>query len=314
MDRGEAINIIAQVRLFLINTKPVINDYDSIENKEPVMAAILRDIDGFYKGVRDFKRAVDYFLSAYEYDRPVHAAITEIGEIAREIHFGGAFKSVRDFDNRTPEAVLFRIVCGISANVRHYLKFACVSDAASSVEDDGTPAVEGDASSVQDPGTPTSCDTSSVEDPGTPTSCDTSSVEDAGTPAVEGDASSVEDAGTPTSSDSDTSSDEIMFVRSPYGLDIDEARKYFSRAIEKGFMEKTDNGFKWLYGGNRGQIRLGYFCSKVYNNPRPVNALEEAFGVKKLSSSISIATECQAVRRADVSKWRDHIDSEIFFD
>lgn len=282
MDRGEAINIIAQVRLFLINTKPVINDYDSIENKEPVMAAILRDIDGFYKGVRDFKRAVDYFLSAYEYDKPVHAAITEIGEIAREIHLGGAFKSVKDFDNRTPEAVLFRIVCGISANVRHYLKFACVSDAASSVEDTGTP---------------TSSDTSSVEDAGTPTSSDTSSVESTGTPAVEGDASS-----------------ETMFARSPYGLDIDEARKYFSRAIEKGFMEKTDNGFKWLYGGNRGQIRLGYFCSKVYNIPRPINALEEAFRVRKLSSSISIATECQAVRRADVSKWRDHIDSEIFFD
>ena len=296
MDRGEAINIIAQVRLFLINTKPVINDYDSIENKETVMAAILRDIDGFYKGVRDFKRAVDYFLSAYGYDKPVHAAITEIGEIAREIHFGGAFKSVRDFDNRTPEAVLFRIVCGISANVRHYLKFAFVSDAASSVEDDGTPAVEGDASSVEDAGTPTSSDTSSVEDTGTPTSSDTSSVEGTGTPTNSGAASS-----------------ETMFALSPYGLDTYEARKYFSRAIEKGFMEKTGNGFKWLYGGDKGQIRLGYFCLRVYDHPRPINALEEAFGVKKISSSISSA-ECQPARRADARKWRDRIDSDIFFD
>ena len=269
MDRGEAINIIAQVRLFLINTKPVINDYDSIENKEPVMAAILRDIDGFYKGVRDFKRAVDYFLSAYGYDKPVHAAITEIGEIAREIHLGGAFKSVRDFDNRTPEAVLFRIVCGISANVRHYLKFAFVSDS--------------DASSVEGTGTPTSCDAaSSVEDPGTPTS-------------------------------SGAASSETMFALSPYGLDTYEARKYFSRAIEKGFMEKTGNGFKWLYGGDKGQIRLGYFCLKVYDHPRPINALEEAFGVKKISSSISSA-ECQPARRADARKWRDRIDSDIFFD
>ena len=309
MDRGEAINIISKVRRFILDTKPVINDYDSIENKEPVMAAILRDIDGFYKGVRDFKRAVDYFLSAYGYDKPVHAAITEIGEIVEEIRFEGAYKSVMNFDNRTPEAVLFRIICCIKANVRHYLKFACVSDSdASSVEDAGTPtSSDSDASSVEDAGTPTSSDAaSSVEDAGTPTSSDS-------------DASSVEDAGTPTSSDAassveDAASSEIMFVRSPYGLDIDEARKYFSRAIEKGFIEKTDNGFKWLYGGNRGQIRLGYFCSKVYNIPRPINALEEAFGVKKLSSSISIATECQAVRRADVSKWRDHIDSEIFFD
>ena len=181
MDRGEAINIISKVRRFILDTKPIINDYDSIENKEPVMAAILRDIDGFYKGVRDFKRAVDYFLSAYGYDKPVHAAITEIGEIAREIHFGGAFKSVRDFDNRTPEAVLFRIVCGISANVRHYLKFAFVSDAASSVEGIGTPTSSDAASSVEGIGTPTSSDAaSSVEGTGTPTSSDAaSSVEDA---------------------------------------------------------------------------------------------------------------------------------------
>ena len=170
MDRGEAINIISKVRRFILDTKPIINDYDSIENKEPVMAAILRDIDGFYKGVRDFKRAVDYFLSAYEYDRPVHAAITEIGEIVEEIRFEGAYKSVMNFDNRTPEAVLFRIICGIKANVRHYLKFAFVNDS------------DSDASSVEGTGTPTSSDsdTPSVEGTGTPTSSDAaSSVEDA---------------------------------------------------------------------------------------------------------------------------------------
>ena len=279
MDRGEAINIISKVRRFILDTKPIINGYDSIVNKEDVIKATLRDIDGFYNGVRDLKQAVDYFLSTYRYDKPVHEAIAEIGKIVEGIRFEGAYKSVMDFDHRTPEAELFYVIGSIAANVRHYLKFAFVSDSDA-------------ASSVEDAGTPTSCDS------------DAQSVEDAGAPAVEGDASSVEDA----------ASSEIMFVRSPYGLDIDEARKYFSRAIEKGFMEKTDNGFKWLYGGNRGQIRLGYFCSKVYNIPRPINALEEAFGVKKLSSSISIATECQAVRRADVSKWRDHIDSEIFFD
>ena len=153
MDRGEAINIISKVRRFILDTKPIINGYDSIENKEPVMAAILRDIDGFYKGVRDFKRAVDYFLSAYEYDRPVHAAITEIGEIVEEIRFEGAYKSVMNFDNRTPEAVLFRIICGIKANVRHYLKFAFVNDSdsdASSVEGTGTPTSSDAASSVED--------------------------------------------------------------------------------------------------------------------------------------------------------------------
>ena len=159
------------------------------------MAAILRDIDGFYKGVRDFKRAVDYFLSAYEYDRPVHAAITEIGEIVEEIRFEGAYKSVMNFDNRTPEAVLFRIICGIKANVRHYLKFAFVNDS------------DSDASSVEGTGTPTSSDAaSSVEDAGTPTSSDAaSSVEDAGTPTSSGAASSVEDAGTTTSSDAASS-------------------------------------------------------------------------------------------------------------
>ena len=77
MDRGEAINIISKVRRFILDTKPIINGYDSIENKEPVMTAILRDIDGFYNGVRDLKQAVDYFLSAYGYDKPVHVCPTK---------------------------------------------------------------------------------------------------------------------------------------------------------------------------------------------------------------------------------------------
>ena len=76
-------------------------------------------------------------------------------------------------------------------------------------------------------------------------------------------------------------------------------------------MEKTNNGYKWLFGGSRGQARLGYFCFKVYNQPRPINPLEKLFGVKKLSASITNAG-IEPIRQ-DVKKWRQEMDTKIFF-
>ncbi len=83
---------------------------------------------------------------------------------------------------------------------------------------------------------------------------------------------------------------ELIFSKSQQGdmadnklpeeLRTEQAIKYFSRALEAGYMEKTDTGYKWLYGGGRGQARLGYFCYKVYSTPRPINKLEELFGIK----------------------------------
>lgn len=104
----------------------------------------------------------------------------------------------------------------------------------------------------------------------------------------------------------------VQIIRLPKELDLENVRKYFARAMSAGFVEQTAMGYKWVYGGNRGQARLGYFCMKVFSNPRPLKELETLFGVTKLSSSITSAYN-EGVR-ADVKSWRSELDSKIFFD
>ncbi len=99
----------------------------------------------------------------------------------------------------------------------------------------------------------------------------------------------------------------------PKELGQENVRKYFVRAMSVGFIERTEMGYKWVYGSSRGQARLGYFCMKVFSNPRPINELEKLFGVTKLSSSITSACNNEGVR-ADVKSWRSELDSKIFFD
>lgn len=98
----------------------------------------------------------------------------------------------------------------------------------------------------------------------------------------------------------------------PTPLNTDRARKYFKRALECGFIKLSGNGYKWVYGDDKGQVRLGYFCYKTFEAPRPINYLEELFRVRKLSASISNAST-EAIR-ADVIAWRKEIDCKIFFD
>ena len=102
--------------------------------------------------------------------------------------------------------------------------------------------------------------------------------------------------------------DEAGALNLPAELDTERARKNFPKAIEAGFMCKTDSGYKWLYGGSNGQVRLGYFISKTYDHGRPINKLERLFNVQKLSSSISQA-ETYNGKRADVLEWRTKIDT-----
>ncbi len=94
----------------------------------------------------------------------------------------------------------------------------------------------------------------------------------------------------------------------PKPLDVGNARKYIERAIEKGYMEQNGNGCRWL----RTKAQLGYFCSRVYAQPRPLNAIEDFFGVKKISSSITQAD--YAATRVDVKTWRKEIDDALFYD
>lgn len=101
------------------------------------------------------------------------------------------------------------------------------------------------------------------------------------------------------------------FLNLPPDLNTERARKYFPRAIDAGFMAKTNSGYKWLFGGNKGQARLAYFCGKVYSNPYPISQLEVIFNVKNLSASITQST--YEAKRADVIRWRAEID-RIFED
>lgn len=94
----------------------------------------------------------------------------------------------------------------------------------------------------------------------------------------------------------------------PIELDTPEAQKYLSRAVAAGMMEITDTGAKW----KTAVTRLGYLCSKIYQQPRPIAALEKYFGVSKLSTSITNAS--LPATRSDVKKWRAEIDTKIFYD
>lgn len=108
----------------------------------------------------------------------------------------------------------------------------------------------------------------------------------------------------------DVPHDEVAELDLPAELDTERARKYFKRAIDAGFMCKTDSGYKWLYGGSNGQVRLGYFISKTYGSGRRVNKLERLFDVQKLSASITQA-ETYNGHRADVLEWRTEIDTML---
>ena len=70
--------------------------------------------------------------------------------------------------------------------------------------------------------------------------------------------------------DDDISSgaEQAKEVSLPSELDTEGARKYFARAIEGRYMKKEGNGYKWLFGDTKGQVRLGYFCSKVFTPPQ----------------------------------------------
>lgn len=100
-------------------------------------------------------------------------------------------------------------------------------------------------------------------------------------------------------------------VNLPNELNNNNAKVYFARALECGYIKYTNNGYRWSFGGSKGQARLGYFCFKVYNQPRPISQLEKLFGVSKLSASITNAGF--EPKRADVKEWRKEMDNKIFF-
>ena len=91
----------------------------------------------------------------------------------------------------------------------------------------------------------------------------------------------------------------------------DKVRKYYTRAIDEGWIIETDYGYKWKWGEPRGKARLGYFIKKAYDPDGfgviPYKALGTLFGVKRLDSTIY-----QLV--GGKPKWQDEIDNKVFYD
>ncbi len=96
------------------------------------------------------------------------------------------------------------------------------------------------------------------------------------------------------------------------------AREAFGKAIERGWMEKSSNGYKWLgFDGKAELAKLAYFCGKIYgykhlskNNQNtaglPWHDLEDLFKVKNLQSS-----NYGVYERTKIQSWRNIVD--VFF-
>ncbi|MCI6111441.1 MAG: hypothetical protein MR706_07495 [Prevotella sp.] len=100
-------------------------------------------------------------------------------------------------------------------------------------------------------------------------------------------------------------------------LDINRAKTYFQKAIEKGWIAKEGNKLTWQGIGTRAHdSQLAYFCGKVFDYRHsvngnagtkfPKNELEKLFGVKNLYSLLRQVHEAKGKQ-----KWRACID-ELF--
>lgn len=107
--------------------------------------------------------------------------------------------------------------------------------------------------------------------------------------------------------------DEIVL---PKELDTKNARKYFAKAIERNYMEITDDGkYNWLGTNDKGnRSELAYFLGKVYGYVHtisgnagedfPEDSLNKLFGVSRIYSSLTQVYNAQKPQR-----WRALIDS-----
>lgn len=101
----------------------------------------------------------------------------------------------------------------------------------------------------------------------------------------------------------------------PKELDTKMARKYFARAIEKKYMEKSNDGkYRWIGTNDKSnRSELAYFCGKIYGYVHSINgnagknfpedSLNKLFGVTRLYSSLTQVYNAQKAQR-----WRSLID------
>lgn len=100
----------------------------------------------------------------------------------------------------------------------------------------------------------------------------------------------------------------------PTAIDTPRAQECFKHAEECGYMEKTDTGHNWTFGGNRGKARLAYFLERVYCPNREDKmtsgawrSLEKHFNVTRLDSAANQNAGI-AGTQATVKEWREKID------
>lgn len=90
----------------------------------------------------------------------------------------------------------------------------------------------------------------------------------------------------------------------PSELDTERARRYFNKAIEAGYIVVNEGRLSWVFGGNKGKVRLGYFVVKVFapNNTEklPETAINRLFSVERIGSSIA-QIQCAKKRQAWVA-------------
>lgn len=118
---------------------------------------------------------------------------------------------------------------------------------------------------------------------------------------------------------SPTPADQPQQEQLPDILNTKSAREAFGKAIERGWMEKSSNRYKWLgFDGKAELAKLAYFCGKVYGYEYgvygnqgiefPEQALCKLFGVKRIYKQLVQVHEAKKKQR-----WRDIID-DIFMD
>ncbi len=107
-----------------------------------------------------------------------------------------------------------------------------------------------------------------------------------------------------------TSDEQLPGATAQPDIMTDRAKTYFKKAIQAGFMEKTESGYKWTFEGRKGaRAALSYFIMKIYSpDPKdkktiPFRAMENLFGVKRLDSALRAALET-----VKPQAWRQMID------
>lgn len=107
-------------------------------------------------------------------------------------------------------------------------------------------------------------------------------------------------------------------IHLPKDLDTPQAREAFAKAMEKKYMEATDDGrYRWIGTGNKPNTsELAYFLGKVYKykptiygndgEAFPEESLNKLFGVTRLYSSLT-----QVYNAKRKQRWRSLID-DIF--